>query len=47
MWRVVLIVVVIGCVLLGGGLLLIGAFPPNPAPQPVTHTLPNDRFAPH
>ena len=33
--------------LIAGGLLLLGAFPPHPTPQPVQHTLPNDRFQAH
>lgn len=40
---VVLAVLVLGAV----GVLLLGAFPPQPTPQPVAHTLPNDRFPPH
>ena len=39
----VLAVVVLGAV----GVLLLGAFPPHVSPQPVAHTLPNDRFGTH
>jgi hypothetical protein len=44
MGRVVLIVVLAGVVILGGALLLVGAFPPNPPQQPVSHVLDNERF---
>ncbi len=47
MGKVVLLVVVVGVVLLGGALLLIGAFPPNPKPETVSHVLNNDRFQTH
>ena len=42
-----LIIVLAFVVLLGGGLLLLGAFPPHLASQAVVHTLPNDRFQGH
>ena len=29
-----------------GGVLLLGAFPPEPRPEPVQRVLPNDRFPP-
>jgi len=44
MGRVILVVVAAGLVLMGVGLLVIGAFPPHPAPAPVTHVIPNDKF---
>jgi hypothetical protein len=44
MARVVLIVVFIGAVLLAAGLLVLGAFPPQPHPQQIEKVLPNDRF---
>jgi hypothetical protein len=47
MARVMLIVVAAGIVLLGGALLMLGAFPPTPAQHPVVRTLANDRFQPH
>ena len=44
MRRIFLLVVVLGLVLLGIGVLALGAFPPDLHPQPVQKTLPNDRF---
>lgn len=44
MTRIFLIVVAAGLLLLAVGMVLLGAFPPNPQPQAVEKTLPNDRF---
>lgn len=44
MRRLFLFVLLIGLVLLGAGLLALGAFPPDPKPQEVRRVLPNDRF---
>lgn len=44
MRRVLLFVVVAVLLLLGAGLVLLGAFPPEPHPQTVSKTFPNDRF---
>ena len=46
--RQIVLIAVLAIVLLGAaGVVLLGAFPPRQAPQPVAHTLPNDRFGPH
>lgn len=47
MIRIILIVVALGLLVAGGGLLYLGAFPPEPATQTVEKTLPNDRFQGH
>ena len=47
MGKVVLIVVLAGIVVIGAVLVIAGAFPPNPSPQPVNHVLSNDRFQSH
>ncbi len=47
MIRIFLAVVVVGLLLLGAGVLMLGAFPPQPHPQPVEKVLPNDRFQTH
>ncbi|HXA22309.1 MAG TPA: hypothetical protein VNW90_08415 [Acetobacteraceae bacterium] len=47
MIRIFLIVVATGLVLLGIAVVFLGAFPPNPAPQPVEKVLPNDKFQTH
>lgn len=44
MRQIILIAVLALLVLIGAGVLLLGAFPPRLAPQPVQHTLPNDSF---
>ena len=44
MRQIILIVILAILVLLGAGVLLLGAFPPHMTPQPVQHTLPNDSF---
>ena len=46
--RQLLLIIVLAIVVLGAvGILMLGVFPPNPHPQPVAHTLPNDRFQTH
>jgi hypothetical protein len=44
MRQLILIIILAILVLLGAGVLLLGAFPPHVTPQPVQHTLPNDSF---
>ncbi len=44
MRQIFLIVILAVVLLLAVGMVLLGAFPPTPAPQPVQHVLPNDRF---
>jgi hypothetical protein len=44
MARVILIVVVFGLVVIGIGVLALGAFPPHAHEAPVSHVIPNDRF---
>ncbi len=44
MSRIFIIVFVAGLLLLAGGALLLGEFPPSPKVQAVEKTLPNDRF---
>jgi hypothetical protein len=46
MSRVVLIAIVAVLLLIVGGALMLGAFPPQPRTEPVRHVLPNDRFQP-
>ncbi len=47
MIRVFLLVRALGVVLLAGGMVYLGMFPPNPAPHAVEKTLPNDKFQTH
>jgi len=47
MFRMFLFVLVLGAVLLAGGVVYLGLFPPNPAPHAVEKTLPNDKFQSH
>jgi hypothetical protein len=47
MIRVFLFVVALGVVLLVGGAVYLGMFPPNPTPHAVEKTLPNDKFQTH
>jgi hypothetical protein len=47
MIRIVLAVVVAGLLLLAIGILALGVFPPQPHPQAVEKTLPNDKFQTH
>lgn len=44
MIRIFLAVVVLGLLLIGVGVVLLGAFPPQPQPQAVEKVLPNDKF---
>jgi hypothetical protein len=44
MIRIFLVVVAAGLLLLAVGVLILGAFPPNPQPHPVEKVLPNDKF---
>jgi hypothetical protein len=46
MIRIFLAVVVTGLLLIGVGVLMLGAFPPTPHPQAVEKVLPNDKFQP-
>ncbi len=46
MRNVFLIVVVLGALLIGGGLVALGAFPPAAHVQTIEKVLPNDHFAP-
>ena len=47
MTRIFLIVVAIGVLLLAGGVVYLGMFPPSPAQHPVEKVLPNDKFQSH
>jgi hypothetical protein len=42
--RPIMLLAVILIVLVAGGLLAVGAFPPTVTPSAVERTLPNDRF---
>ncbi len=44
MTRIFLIVVAAGLLLLAVGVVILGAFPPNPQPKPVEKVLPNEKF---
>ena len=46
MSRVALIIVAVVLLLVVGGVLMLGAFPPQPRTEQVQHVLPNDRFQP-
>ena len=46
MRRAYLIVPLVLAALAVIALLLLGAFPPQPTPQPVQRVIPNDRFQP-
>ena len=47
MTRIFLIVVLFGILLVAGGLVYLGMFPPNPPQHPVERVLPNDKFPSH
>ena len=47
MTRLFLIVLVAGLLVVGVAVVLLGSFPPNPAPHPVERVLPNDKFQTH
>ncbi len=44
MIRIFLIVVTAGLVLIGGAMVILGTFPPNPSSHSVEKVLPNDKF---
>lgn len=44
MARIFLIVLVLGALALGGVVLALGAFPPEPKVQQIQKVLPNERF---
>ncbi len=44
MSRIFLVVVAVGLLIVAAAVLVLGAFPPNPNPQPVQRVLPNDKF---
>ena len=44
MRRLFLLVVLLGLVVIAGGLVMLGTFPPQPHPQRIQKVLPNDRF---
>ncbi len=46
MSRILLIAIVAVLLLVVGGVLMLGAFPPQPRTEQVQHVLPNDRFQP-
>ena len=47
MIRIFLAVLAVGLVILVGGLLVLGAFPPSPHQQSVEKVVPNDKFSSH
>jgi hypothetical protein len=47
MIRTFLVVVAVGMVFLAAGVVILGAFPPNPHPQPVERVLPTEKFQSH
>ncbi len=47
MSRIFLLVVAIGLAVIVVGVLVLGAFPPEPNPHPVQRVLPNDKFQSH
>ncbi len=47
MIRLFLAVLAVGLVILLGGVLILGAFPPSPHTQPVEKVVPNDKFSTH
>jgi hypothetical protein len=47
MIRIFLAVVAVGMVILVGGMLILGAFPPSPHQQAVEKVVPNDKFSTH
>lgn len=44
MRRLFLLVVLLGFVVMAVGVVMLGAFPPEPRPQLIQKVLPNDRF---
>jgi hypothetical protein len=47
MIRIFLAVVVLGLLILVGGMVMLGAFPPSQAPHQVEKVVPNDKFTAH
>jgi hypothetical protein len=47
MTRLFLIVLVVGLLLVGGFMVVLGTFPPNPTQHQVEKVLPNDKFQTH
>jgi hypothetical protein len=47
MIRIFLFVTALGAVLLVGGMVYLGMFPPTPAPHAVERVVPNGKFAAH
>jgi hypothetical protein len=45
MGRLFLLVVLLGLMVMAVGLVMLGAFPPEPHPQQIQKVLPNDRFS--
>lgn len=45
MRRVFLLVLLLGVILLAVGIVVLGAFPPQPNVKQIQRVLPNDRFA--
>jgi hypothetical protein len=44
MRRIVLFLILVLILLAAIGFVVLGAFPPDPSPQPVERVLPNERF---
>jgi hypothetical protein len=47
MIRIFFFVLLAGLVVLAGGVLLLGVFPPSPQPHAVEKVVPNDKFTTH
>ena len=47
MIRIFLIVMAAGLIVSGAAVVILGTYPPNPAPHPVEKVLPNDKFQSH
>jgi hypothetical protein len=47
MIRIFFFVVLAGLVALGGGVLMLGVYPPTPHSQSVEKVVPNDKFTAH
>lgn len=45
MRRVFLLVLLLGVIVLAAGIVVLGAFPPQPNVKQIQRVLPNDRFA--
>ncbi len=45
--RIFLAVIGAGLIILIGGALILGAFPPTPQPKTIEKVVPNDKFAPN